>query len=154
MALVYFDVFILIADNVGNTSNNRPGIHDTLTTRYSSLCLFRTIVKSLDHLFGHDVPLLLIHLQRYGQDHEHVINSIDTHRVYVRKGIGTCNTTLKVRVLHKWVKEVCARYQLNIWAIMHFGHTAVRSFLGNAAVSDVFEILKECGLGYFAPSSF
>ena len=83
-----------------------------------------------------------------------MVNSVDTHRVYIREGIGTCDSPLKVRILNKWIEEVCARYQLDVRAIMHFGHTTVRSFLGNTAVSDVFEILKECVLWYFAPSSF
>ena len=100
LSLIDFKVIILVTNNIGNSSNHRPRIHNTLATSNKSSGLISSVIESLNYLFGNNLPLLATHLQWNGQDHKHMVDSIYSHCIDVRKHVGACYPSLQVWIFY------------------------------------------------------
>ncbi len=63
--------------------------------------------KALDQERSGDAPLLGLHVQGDGQQHEHIVAVRHAHGIQVRKDVGCGDAALRLDVTHQWVEKVC-----------------------------------------------
>ena len=93
-------VLVLTTDDVGYSTYDWPRIHDALASGYQSASFSCAIVKAAYHLACNNLSCVLWHLKTYAKDHEHVVNSVDAHRVYVTQGVAARNAALDIGVVY------------------------------------------------------
>jgi hypothetical protein len=106
LASVRSCVLFIMTHNVCDTTDDGPWVHDTLPTsdHCSSLC--SSVIKTPDHLSGNDFSFLLLHLETYTKNHQHMIHAIDAHRIYVTNSVATCYATLHVGIINQGIEEI------------------------------------------------
>ena len=101
-----------------------------MTWSYGLIC---AIVAALDQILGRSLSVGLRHFQRNGQNHEHMVYSIDAHGIHIRQDVAASDSALEVWVLYQWVEEVGRRYELYLLisvGSLHPPDAAIRSLLG------------------------
>ena len=139
--------------NISHSTDYRPLIHDALPSSNNSARLNSAVIEPSNHLPRHYLSLMLLHLETHAQYHEHVVHSVDAHRVDITQSVATGYPSLHVGVVHKRVKEVCRGYQVLCRVMQVFGHAAIRGLLSDGAIPDIFQVTKESRGRNFATSS-
>ena len=151
---VRFDIFIIIAHGISDTSNDWPRIENSLATSDKGSCFKTAVIEAFDHFSGGNFPLWLSHIEAYSKNHKHMIYSSDTHSINITQYVAAGYATLHVWVLNQWIKEVGSWDQASCRVVWMSGHAHIRSLLGYGAISYILQIFEECRGRYFASSSF
>jgi hypothetical protein len=92
---------------IRDSANNGPWVHDALSARDQCLRLKCAIIKPSDHFTSDYLSVFFQHLKTHSKDHEHMVDSVDAHRVDVTQSVAASDATLHVGVVYKGVEEIC-----------------------------------------------
>ena len=109
LSIIWPNELRLITDNISNSSNYWPWIHNALPT--SNLCasFCCAIIETLNHLSRYNLSFFHAHLQWDAKHHEHMVNSSDAHSIDITKDIAAGYPSLYVRVFNKRIEKICRR---------------------------------------------
>ena len=108
------DVLIFAAHDVGHASNHWPRVHYTLASGDACSSFLGTVVEASHHFARDDLSVILAHLERDAEDHEHVVDAAEAHRIDVREHVAAGDAPLHVRVFDQGIEEVGRRDQFSL----------------------------------------
>lgn len=108
---VWDDELVGLADGGGDAPDGAPRVHDCLAAGDGGSGLDGAVLEASHHQGDDDVALLLRHLGRDGQQHQHVVALRHAHGVKVAQHVGAGDLAwLFVRVVKSGDKRAISYY--------------------------------------------
>ena len=141
------DVLIFLAHDVGHATDHWPRVHYTLASGDACSSFLGTVVEASHHFARDDLSVIFAHLERDAEDHEHVVDAAEAHRIDVGEHVAAGDAPLHVRVLNQGIEEVRCRDQFSplqhrllfiagLWAQLEASDRAIWRLFGYRAVSN------------------